>query len=472
VIRRATKIQLVVFVLLSILGILYIGTRYVGFTLGSGPYTVRLLLTNTGGIFTNAEVTERGVGVGKVGAIRLTPDKRMVEVDLQINSGKRIPAQDVRATVANLSAVGEQYVDLEPQSDSGPFLHDGSTIGPDAVTLPPDDATILLDLDRLLNSVNRTHLSTTIGELANAFNNLGPSLSALIDNGSALTQSAIDNLPAELQLINDGRTVLDTQNAVADELKSWAASFAAFSDQLRVSDPALRGILDSGVGASRQLQTLLASNESVLPTLLTNLITFNQIQDVRLPYVRATLELFPPQVAGGFYVTPGDGTAHFGMVNDNNSSPCTTGYSGGDGYQATVLRGNNTNGSTPSDWGGPANLDAFCRAAKDGSTDNRGARMVPRPAGDTAEVTNADPYPGPRYGHTNRPTVQQQGGRNDGVAGALAGPQTLVALPYDPLTGMLTGMDGRSYQLGNDGSLAPAFGPHGWVWLLAAPMLK
>jgi hypothetical protein len=24
-------------------------------------------------------------------------------------------------------------------------------------------------------------------------------------------------------------------------------------------------------------------------------------------------------------VTPGDGTAHFGMVNDNNSSPCTQG---------------------------------------------------------------------------------------------------------------------------------------------------
>src|SRR6185369_6593583 len=115
----------------------------------------------------------------------------------------------------------------------------------------------------------------------------------------------------------------DTQNQVATELKSWAASLASFSDQLRVSDPSIRQVLDAGVGASRQLAGLLKDNQAVLPTLLGNLVTFNRIQAVRLPYVRATLELFPALTAGGFYVTPGDGTAHFGQVNDNGG-PCTT----------------------------------------------------------------------------------------------------------------------------------------------------
>src|SRR5213079_1159820 len=152
----------------------------------------------------------------------------------------------------------------------------------------------------------------------------------------------------------------DTQREVSAEFKAWVASFASFSDQLRVSDPDLRSVFDNGVKASQQLDTLLKDNQSALPTLLGNLITFNRIQAVRLPYVRATLELFPSLTAGGFYVTPGDGTAHFGMVNDNNSTVCTQ------GYESTHLRGN-----SPSDWGGPANLDAYCKARSAEDLDNR-----------------------------------------------------------------------------------------------------
>ena len=51
--------------------------------------------------------------------------------------------------------------------------------------------------------------------------------------------------------------MLDTQNDVASELKTWAATFASFSDQLRQSDPDLRGVLDNGVTASKQLAGLL-----------------------------------------------------------------------------------------------------------------------------------------------------------------------------------------------------------------------
>lgn len=465
-IRRTVKVQLAAFLLISLLGIFYVGANYVGFhVLSPGPYTVKLMLANSGGIFPNAEVTERGVTVGRVGGMQVVPGGRNVEVALKIDHGKKIPAR-LHATVANLSAVGEQYVDLEPQTDVGPYLHDGSVIPASATTVPLDDATLLIDLDRLVNSVDKQHLATVIDELGKGFQDVGPSLQALIDNGNALTQAAIQSLPQQLALIDKGRTVLDTQNAIAGELKSWAASFASFSDQLRVSDPALRGVLDNGVGAAQQLQKLLQANAPVLPTLLGNLITVNEIQAVRLPYVRATLELFPSTTAGGFYVTPGDGTAHFGMVSqspqDRPQNPCTT------GYQSTRVRGNNDNGSTPSDWGGPANLDAYCHGS--GITgDYRGSRLVPRP--DNAQVTNSDPYPGPRYGSSNQPTTAQQR-----VAGAAAatpgGNDAVIPLPYDPTTGLLTGLDGQSYQLGYSGPLAPIFGSSSWEWLLLAPTMR
>ena len=265
-------------------------------------------------------------------------------------------------------------------------------------------------------------------------------------------------------------TVLDTQRDVASQLKSWAASFASFSDQLRRSDPDLRSIFDNGIVASKQLQTLLVDNESALPTLLGNLITFNSIQQVRLPYVKAILQLLPPQIAGGFYVTPGDGTAHFGMVNqtpqDNPQSPCTN------GYQSTKIRGNNGGG----DWGGPANLDAYCHT--DDANDQRGSRYVPRPAGDTANVTNSDPYPGPVYGKSSHPTVGEQNsgktfsGSSSSSAAAAPAPTGVLNLPYDPSTGTVTGADGKSYQLGFNGPLAPIFGSNSWEWLLIAPTMR
>jgi phospholipid/cholesterol/gamma-HCH transport system substrate-binding protein len=473
-IRRTVKFQLVAFALISLLGIFYVGSNYVGFHfLSAGPFPVKLYLPQSGGIFTNAEVTERGVTVGRVGGLTVSHDSahcgqsgHCVEVVLNIDHGTKIPS-DLHATVANLSAVGEQYVDLEPNSDSGPYLAKGSIIPLTNTTIPLDDATLLVNLDNLVNSVDRQHLATVIDELGKGFTGVGPALQGLIDNGNALTQQAIANLPQQLQLIDDGRTVLDTQNQVAAELKSWAASLASFSDQLRVSDPAIRQVLDAGVGASRELAGLLRDNQSVLPTLLANLVTFNRIQAVRLPYVRATLELFPATTAGGFYVTPGDGTAHFGMIGDNGS-PCTT------GYESTKLRGNNDHGDNPSDWGGPANLNAYCHG-KGITTDQRGSRLVPRP--DNAQVTNSDPYPGPTYGKSKHPTVAEQrggasGGSTAGTAAFSSGPDTVVPLPYDPTTGLLTGLDGKSYQLGYNGPLAPIFGSSSWEWLLLAPTMR
>ena len=470
-IRRTVKIQLVGFVVISLLGIYYVLANYVDVHVpwGAQPMHVTLQVNDTGGIFTNAAVTERGVDVGRVGKMTIRPGH--VDVELRIDPGHSIPS-NLHATIANLSAVGEQYVDLEPDDATSKPLHDGDVIGADKVTVPLDDATLLVDLDKLVTSVDQQHLTTVIDELGKGFDNVGPALQSLIDNGNKLTQAAIDSLPQQLKLIDDSRTVLDTQNQVAAELKSWAATFRSFSDQLRVSDPALRSVLDNGVTASTQLTALLKDNQAVLPTLLGNLITFNQIQAVRLPYVKATLQLFPPQVAGGFLVTPGDGTAHFGMVQqtpqDSPSSPCTTGYS------STKLRGNNDDGTKPSDWGGPANFNSSCQDPTSNS-DNRGSRFVPRP--DSVQITNADPYPGPIYGKSSHPTVAEQNaggtfGSRGSTSSPSAGPDAVFSLPYDPTTGLLTGLDGKPYQLGYNGPLAPIFGSNSWEWLLLAPTMR
>jgi phospholipid/cholesterol/gamma-HCH transport system substrate-binding protein len=488
-IRLGTKIQLAVFLLITLVGVTYVGASYVGINPFKKPYTVYLNLPATGGIFTNAAVAERGVVVGSVGAVTIKPDHSGVIVALKINHGVKIPSTGITAMVNNLSAVGEQYVELEPTTTSPPFVAAGKFL-PTAGTIPTDDAQILLNLKQLLNSVNVKDLSTVVTELGKGFQNLGPSLQHLIDNGDSLTQAALNALPETLRLINDGRTVLDTQNAVAGELKSFARSFSSLSGEVANRDPALRSVFDNGVQASKQLQTLLQANAPVLPTLLNNLNTFTGIQDIRLPQTRAVLELFPAIVGDSFYALPppstpgGPSTARFGLVTDNGSF-CSSGHS-------TTKRRTNF----PKDWGGAANLTAYCHgnnAALDAAgLDVRGARNVPKPAGDHANVSNSDPYAGPHYGQnfpgsgkvgacghpkcskppagTNAAAQARAQARNDATARALS--DTVIPVPYNPQTGIIKGLDGKLYQLGLNGPVAPAFGSSSYTWLLIAPTMR
>ncbi|HVW81947.1 MAG TPA: MlaD family protein [Mycobacteriales bacterium] len=483
-IRRVVKIQLAVFIVLTLVGITYVGASYVGINPLSSPFTVKLALPSAGGIFTNADVAERGVVVGRVGALHINPDGG-VTADLKINHGEKIPAQGLKATVADLSAVGEQYVELEPASDSAPYLSSSSP--PIKGTIPVDDAVILRNIEQLFGSINVHDLSTTVTELGKGFADLGPSLQKLIDGGNELTQAATNALPATQRLINDGKTVLDTQRQVAAELKSFAASFNDVTAEFSGKDTALRTILDNGSAASEQLKLLIQDNQDIVPDLLTNLDTFSQIESVRLPYLRAVLELYPAIVADSYYALPAPGNvARFGNITDPGAF-CTS------GYQSTKPRSNK-----PKDWGGAANLDAHCYGNNTfldtEQNDIRGERNAPRPKGDHANVTNATPYEGPHYG---------QPFPGSGVVGACGTPKcpksspahkksstsaatsagrahdaaadnapAIIAAPYDPATGIMQGPDGKLYQLGLDGPLTPVFGSSSYSWLLLAPTMR
>ena len=90
-IRRGVKMQLVAFLAITIVGLSYVSARYVGLgdmLLGSG-YVVSADFAESGGIFENAEVTYRGVAVGRVDRLRLADDG--VHVDLRIDSGTQVP---------------------------------------------------------------------------------------------------------------------------------------------------------------------------------------------------------------------------------------------------------------------------------------------------------------------------------------------------------------------------------------------
>src|SRR4029079_12525857 len=121
-----TKIQLLIFVLITLLGVSYVGARYARLDrlVVDDTYTVVAHFPDSGGIFAGGEVTYRGVRVGQVSSLELTNEGVDVNLDID-NAFDSIPS-DTLAIVGNRSAVGEQYVELQPQAHSGPYLSDDS----------------------------------------------------------------------------------------------------------------------------------------------------------------------------------------------------------------------------------------------------------------------------------------------------------------------------------------------------------
>ncbi len=366
-ITRRIRLQLIAFVLLTAIAVTYTGFRYAGFgnLFGATTYPVTLQSPDSGGIFTGADVTYRGVSVGRVGPLTLTDAGVDVQLDID-KSAPSIPA-DVDAMVANLSPIGEQHVDLRPQRDDGPVLAAGSVIPASRVKTPVPVETVVLNLDNFLRSVPLESLRTVVDELGTGFTDTAQPLQRLLDSTSALTKDAIEALPPTLRLIRDGRTVLTTQVAQASQFRSFSRDLNLLAQQLRTSDPDLRRLITDTPRLSTQLIELLRESGRGISMLIADLLTVAKIAEPRQDALRQILVTYPKVTVGGFTVLPGDGTAHLGLVlNAFDPLPCTRGYAG------TTHR----TGSELSDV--PVNEAARCAEPPGSPIDVRGAQNVPR----------------------------------------------------------------------------------------------
>ena len=154
-ITRRTKVQLLVFVIITLLGVSYVGARYAQLDrlFYDSSYTVVAHLERSGGIFAGGEVTYRGVGVGRVDKLELTDEG--VDAYLSIEKDyDTIPAETL-AVVGNRSAVGEQYVELQPKNETEPYLEQGSEIALADTRTPIATEVLLENLSTTVASVVR-----------------------------------------------------------------------------------------------------------------------------------------------------------------------------------------------------------------------------------------------------------------------------------------------------------------------------
>lgn len=363
---RKTRLQIVAFLAIALVGISYAGARYAGLDRLLGPrgYVVTMNLADSGGIFDNAEVTYRGVPIGRVGEMKLTSGG--IEVPLDIESGhKRIPS-DVDAVVTNRSAVGEQYVDLRPRKDGGPYLKDGSVINRAATSTPLPVEELMTNLDDFAKSVPEDSLRTVVDELGTAFRDNGGNLQRVLDTTREFTTEAQQHLPQTRQLLEDGTTVLATQNEQGSAIRSYSSDLKLLAEQLRTSDPDLRNLIEKAPPAARQVSGLLNETGPQLGTLITNLTSTTDLLAANNDGIEQLMVTYPMVSAGGYSVVPGDGTAHFGLaLNVFDPLPCTAGYEG------TIKRAGNDLAPTP------LNTDAHCAEPPGSPINVRGAQNAP-----------------------------------------------------------------------------------------------
>jgi len=364
---RKTKIQLIAFLVISVVAIVYALIRFAGLgqVFGQTGYTVKLELTNSGGIFTGAEVTYRGYNIGRVGQLKLTA--RGLEAELNIDPDTPQVPQNLQAVIANRSAVGEQFVDLRPVTEGGPYLNGDSVIPASKAQTPVSTEQVVSDLDGLARSVPTDALRTVVDESYNAFNGTGQDLQVLLDTVRDFTASAQQYLPQTVQLLDSGNTVLRTQNAQASNMAEFSKNLNELSTTLKNSDGDLRRLIQVTPQAASVINQMVTDVGPGLSELFANLLTTSNLLLTRQDGIEQVLVSYPLLSIGARSVVPGDGTAHLGLVlNLFNPPACTKGYQDPDQYRP----GTDTSAREP-DW------NAYCAEPSGSPISVRGAQNAP-----------------------------------------------------------------------------------------------
>ncbi|MQY30283.1 MCE family protein [Nocardia aurantia] len=383
---RLVRNQLVAFALIAVLGVVFVGAKYIHLDhmVGIGQYHVQVKMAWTGNLSTGAEVTYRGVPVGRVGKLDITADSAVVTLDM--DSGKpKVPAT-AKAVVADRSAIGEQFVDLLPTTSGGPYLRDGSVI--DGAEAPVRVEDLLAKVNDFAKSTDLPALTTTITELGKAFDGQGDNLRVLVDSLNKFSETGVDSLQQTIDLIRDARTVLGTQVDQDPAIRKFSTGLDQLAQQLRTSDPDIRRLIGTGTDAGNQLGQLLDTSGPALTTDFTNLRTLLLAVSPKYYALRPLLQMLPILSVGGSATAPGDHTSHFGLVLEVNDPPaCTLGYEGTQRTLAQMKAQNPDFDDTRDDF--PLDLNAGCHAPQGSISDVRGGDRA-----DLADPNIAQPWDG------------------------------------------------------------------------------
>ncbi|MHA3021665.1 MlaD family protein [Mycobacterium sp. BMJ-28] len=347
----------------------------------ASSYRIIIELPNSAGLLPNQDVTLRGVPVGRVERLDITTAG--VNALVNVKSTVPIPASS-QVRVSGLSPAGEQYIDFAADSDTGPYLGDGSVIAQGKATVPVSPAELLADSDGALAQVDPAKIALIKKELS--LTDEGPQkLADIVDGGTFLLSTLDSVLPETTRLLRTSRTVL---TMVADKnagITVASDNLSGTFDGINKMRDGYRRLTNQAPDALKSVDNLFTDNSDTMVQLLGSLASTSQLLYLRVPALNALFPTYRTSVLDAIGSTMHDN----GMWNTVDIYP-----------RYTCEYGTPRRPPSSADYPEPF-MYTYCRDDDPGVL-VRGARNAPRPAGDDT----AGPPPGADLGRTTDPTPQ------------------------------------------------------------------
>src|ERR1700739_1244107 len=310
---RLIRIQLILFTIVTVIALVVLGWYYLRLPslAGIGQYKLYADLPASGGLYRTANVTYRGIQIGKVTDVQ--PTERGARATMSIDDRYKIPVNAV-ANVHSVSAIGEQYLDLVSAGNVPQYCASGQTITKGTV---PDEVGPALDsANRGLAVLPKEKIDSLLSEASQAVGGLGPALQRLVGSTTHNAQGFRDNLSPVNDIIQHAGPVLNSQVASGDAIERWAANLNVIGAQAAAQDATLRSALQQAAPAADQLNVVFSGGQDSLPQTLANL---EIVLDMLKRYhkgVEQSLVILPQgasiaQTATSIY--PGEGLLHFSL---------------------------------------------------------------------------------------------------------------------------------------------------------------
>lgn len=288
-ISRRIIINVVTFVVLSAVLIVAL---VVSIFRVSPKYSIYATFSDSGGVFTNQEVTYRGVTVGQVGSMSVVPNGVRIQLVVE-RKYNRIPKSGTRARIMFKSAVGEQFVDLLPIRRSGPYFRNGDRIALSSTDLPVQQEELLRLLDAVLAGVPPKALAALTEALGTGLIGRGGRLDTALGALDPLTRT----LAGRSSQLNSLNVNADRAGAAFDssaaDFVSGIGGLASTSEALARGAPGLERLLLAGASEIPDIAGLIAARKAELNGTIANLATVTRISYDHLKSVENTLDWLP-----------------------------------------------------------------------------------------------------------------------------------------------------------------------------------
>jgi phospholipid/cholesterol/gamma-HCH transport system substrate-binding protein len=396
---RAVRLQLAVFTAVTVLATIALGWHYLRLpsVAGMGQYTLKVELPTSGGLYPTANVTYRGIPIGKVASVE--PTERGVRATVRISDQYKIPI-DASANVHSVSAIGEQYLDMVSPGNSGKYFIPGQTMTRSTVPSPIGPA--LDTVYHTLDVLPKDEITALLNETAQAVGGLGPALQRLVDSTQATVGDFKTNLGDVNDIVQNSASIIDSQVDSADPIERWAHNLNILDAQAAEKDQNLQSILTQAAPTADQINTVLSDVRETLPQTVANVGIVADLLKRYNKNIEQLLVILPQIPAFGETVTAAYPDSFSLSFNTplNVTPPCLAGF-----LPASQWR-------SPSD-STPGNLTTrYCKIAKEAPNAVRGARNYPcvdvpgKRAATPRECRSNQPYiplgTNPWYGDPNQ----------------------------------------------------------------------